>query len=305
MTQNQHTKSAADAYQKQFWQDALKHLPHHTVIKMARAIKSDTLVRYGYRSREEELKKTSLKSYPERTIADYLAITQNAALWHGTGRYQHCDNETADVLSNIATQGGLRPVLDSYAVILGGDHMVSVSATKIRIIARSYADMHGRGAVEKNRYGSALWWVSYYYGPFYAQVFTRKTLTVARHYKKWDTATSNAQGERTWGKKVNKNAKHVWDAFGLGSDIPGNYPILLGIKNQNTTVTIPDSIADVEVRVTHVVPLADITHLEVPEEKVPETEKILAQANVTLPVFPIELGEYVASRQSIAELLHT
>lgn len=296
-------KTKADEYRRQFWADAAKHLPHHAFIKMAKAIKNDKLVKYGYKSRQEELGQNTLKSYTKKEIDSYTKTVKDTKLWHGTGRYQHNESEIVDVLSQIIAADGLRPFADSYAVMLGGEHMKSVSATPLRIIARSYADTHGKGASEANRYGSALWWVSYYYGPFYAQVFTKNMLTIARQYKKWHKATSNAQGERTWGKKANKDARHVWDVFGLGSDIPGNYPILLGVKNQAASAIIPDAMALAEVRLTHLVKLSDITHLEIPENNLADTESILKLSGLSTPVFPIELGEYIASKQSVAELL--
>jgi len=296
-------ESEIDKYKRQFLTDAFRHTPHHVAIKIAKAIKSDKLVQYGYRSRQEELSKAQLKIYSEQEVVKYKKVLQDTKLWHGSGRYQHSDSKTVDVLSQIVISGGLKAFPDSYAVILGGKDMVSVSATTIRIIARCYADMHGRGALEANRYGSSLWWLSYYSVSFIAQVFTKNALTMARNYKKWHQATSDIQGERTWGKKVNKNAKLVWDVFGIGSDIPDNYPILIGIKDQVDTAMLPEAIAKTEVRFTRLVSVKDFTHLEVPEEKVPEIEALLVQAKLTIPVFPIELGEYVASKQSIAKLL--
>jgi peptidyl-tRNA hydrolase len=305
MAKKRATQSEIDKYKRQFLNDILNNVPHHAAIKMAKAIKSDKLVQYGYRSRQEELSKMALKVYSEQEVTTYTKALQEAKLWHGTGRYQHNGSETQDVLSQIIISGGLKPVPDSYAVILGGRGMASISATRIRIVARCYADIHGKGELEANRYGSSLWWLSYYCVPFFVQIFTKNAINMARNYKKWHQATSNIHGERTWGKKVNKNAKRVWDVFGLGSDIPGNYPILVGIKGQVDTALLPDAIAKTEVRFTHLVSMSDFTHLEVPEEKVSETEMILTQAKLPIPVFPIELGEYVASKQSIAELLST
>lgn len=298
-------QSEIDKYKRQFLSDTLKNILYHATVKMARVVKSDKLVQYGYRSRQDQLNKAPLKTYPEREAIKYKEVLQETKLWHGTGRYQHNSNRTVDVLSQIITSGGLKAVPDSYAVLLGGEDMVSVSATTIRIVARCYADMHGKGELEADRYGSSMWWLSYYCVPFFAQVFTKNAVTMARNYKKWHKATSDIQGERTWGKKVNKNARHVWDVFGLGSDIPGNYPILVGIKGQVDTATLPGAIARTEVRFTHLVSMDDFTHLEVPEEKVSEIKALLARAKLSISVFPIELGEYVASKQSIAKLLST
>lgn len=297
--------SESDKYKRQFWTDAAKHLPHHASAKIARATKSDMLIKHSYRSRQEKLSSLPLKPYSEKEVAEYMSVIRHARLWHGTGRYQYSSDEVVDVLSQIMISGGLRPVPDAYAIMLGGEHMTSISATPLRIIARSYADIHGKGALEEDRFGSSMWWVSYYYGSFYAQLFTKHIFTIARQYKKWHEATSNTQGERTWGKKVNTKAKHVWDVFGLGSDITDNYPILLGIKHQADLAAIPDAIAKTEVRLNRAVDLHDFTHIEVPEAKVTETEAIIGRSGHSIRVFPIELGEYVASKQSIDSLLRT
>jgi hypothetical protein len=298
-------QSESDRYKRQFWTDAAKHLPHHVSAKIARATKSDALMKRNYRSRQEALSTLPLKPYSEKEVAEYMKAIRHTRLWHGTGRYQYSNGEIVDVLSQIIASGGLRPVPDAYAIMLGGEHMTSISATPLRIIARSYADIHGKGALEENRFGSSMWWVSYYYGSFYAQLFTKHIFTIARQYKKWHEATSDAQGERTWGKKVNTKAKHVWDVFGLGSDIMNNYPILLGIKRQADLAAIPDAIAKTEVRLIHTVDLHDFTHIEVPEAKVIETEAIISRSGHSIQVFPIELGEYIASKQSIDSLLRT
>ena len=50
-------------------------------------------------------------------------------------------------------------------------------------MARSYADMHGLGWKEKNRYGDALTWTSYYYSLFYARLFTVNGVKVLRRWK--------------------------------------------------------------------------------------------------------------------------
>jgi hypothetical protein len=298
MAKRRATKSAVDKYKRQFLTDILKNIPYHATIRMARVVKSDKLVQHGYRSRQKELSKAVLKTYSLKEVVKYKEVSRGARLWHGTGRYQHNDSKTVDVLSQIITSGGLKAFPDSYAVLLGGEDMVSVSATSIRIVARCYADMHGKGELEAYRYGSSMWWLSYYCVPFFVQAFTKNTISMVRNYKKWHRATSDIEGERTWGKKVNKNAKRVWDVFALGSDIPGNYPILIGIKGRVDTETLPGAIAKTEVRFTHLVSMDDFTHLEVPKEKVSETEALLAQAKLTTPVFPIELGEYVASKQN-------
>lgn len=80
---------------------------------------------------------------------------------------------------------GLKPSRDVYAVFGGSDRYIvhSVSLCRSRMVARSYADMHGLGWKEKNRYGDALTWTSYYYSLFYARLFTVNGVKVLRRWK--------------------------------------------------------------------------------------------------------------------------
>jgi hypothetical protein len=241
--------------------------------------------------------------YTAAEIAAYIDITRSTILWHGTGRYHHAGDGLTDVLRSIMTNGGLQPAYDAYGIFAGGKAMDSISLTTLRIIARSYADMHGRGHKEPDRYGDALTWVSYYYGLFYARLYAFNSFRVRRYWKQWHSLTHDENGDNTWGKKVNKKAQDVWDAFGLGSDIAGNYPILIGVTQLQSQVTLSAVFNQCEVRTLEPILLENMSHLEVPAHKVTVTRKILADHGYNLLVFPIELGETVASRQTFGSLL--
>lgn len=288
-------------YQKQFAKQAISYLPHHALLRSVAMIKNKPLLKLL--NNVAQGSSFQVKSYPSKDVEAYLETSTGTKLWHGTGRFQYSDTKIIDVLDLIVLSGSLNPQDDVYAIALGKGRMKTISTTKLRIIARSYADTHGDGELEKNRFGGSLWWVSYYYSFFYAKAFSMQGLTLARNWKEWSNAATNSNGERTWGKKVNKSAKSVWDVFGLGSDEPANYPILFGIKSHGELVDLPKSIARVESRIVEPVKLSDLSHIEVPEEKIQEVQHLLDTARYTVPVFPIELGEFVASKKSIEELL--
>lgn len=105
------------------------------------------------------------------------------------------------------------------------------------------------------------------------------------------------------GKKVNKQAGHVWDVFGSGSDIVGNYPVLLGIADFDDAVTLPKTMAKVEVRLTDPVKIKGLSHVKVPADKVDEVQRLLQNNGYNTSVFPIELSEYSALQHTFTELL--
>jgi len=289
--------------ERRFWKIAARNLPHHSLLAMSEQLNSRRLTVLLSKRRDRVLSKSTVRTYTPEQVESYQKIASQAKLWHGTGRLQYAGSEVRDVFATILKNNSLSPARDVYAVFFGGKEMDSISTTPLRMIARSYADTHGKGEKEKHRYGSSLWWVAYYYSLFYGLVFTKYSPSVLRHYSKWNKLSKDETGKRSWGKKVNTRASSVWDVFGLGSDIPGNYPILFGIKRVGRTATPPEGIREVEIRLLDHVHIFDLSHIEVPEDKVNEVKKILRQYGFDTAVFPIELGEFVASRQPFATLL--
>lgn len=293
-----------NTYQKQFISQALRWLPHHIALYWAANMHWNLAVRWldAY-AKKRIINASTLPAFSSAAVHDYGYVANEAALWHGTGRYQHGVGTTVDVLDAILRTKSIRPVNDVYAIMSEGKAMTSTSLTPLRIIARCYADTHGKGIGQADRYGDALTWTSYYYGLFYARMYTRHCFKVRKYYKTWHSLAHDENGHNTWGKKVNKSAKDVWDVFGLGSDIRGNYPILFGIKALEHTVPLGSVFRDCEVRVSGHIPLHEITHIEVPRIEVAKVESLLASHGIELPVVSIELGEYVASTRSLSELL--
>lgn len=209
------------------------------------------------------------------------------------------------MMKSFCDIAGLKPSRDVYAVFGGSDrHIVhSVSLCRSRMVARSYADMHGLGWKEKNRYGDALTWTSYYYSLFYARLFTVNGVKMLRRWKTWRTLSHDENGDNTWGKKVNKQARDVWDIFCLGSDISGNYPILIGVRSLDSQLKLEKPMSHYEVRADKRIGVANISHIEVPRDKQDEMRELLLSCGIDIPVTSIELGEYVSVQKRFTELL--
>lgn len=246
-----------------------------------------------------------LLSFDNSDIKEYQKLTKDTQLWHGTGRWQHGKDSIVDVMKSFCDIAGLKLSRDVYAVFGGSDqHIVhSVSLCRSRMVARSYADMHGLGWKEKNRYGDALTWTSYYYSLFYARLFTVNGVKMLRRWKTWRALSHDENGDNTWGKKVNKQARDVWDIFCLGSDISGNYPILIGIKSLDSQLKLEKPMRYYEVRADKRIDIANISHIEVPRDKQDEMRELLLSCGIDIPVTSIELGEYVSTQKHFTELL--
>ena len=302
MSQNKKDAEAV-RYQWLFWRLLARHLPHHSALALGEQLNAQQLITILSKRRDKVLSKSVVRIYDAPQVETYQRVANTAKLWHGTGRLQYAESKVKDIFATIVKNDALTPVRDVYAVLVGGEEMVSLSTTRLRILARSYADMHGKGEKEENRYSSSFWWVTYYYSLFYGLTFTKYSPHLLRNLSKWNKLSKNEAGEITWGKKVNKKAHSVWEVFGMGSDIPDNYPILFGIKQFQRIATPPKGIREVEIRLIDPVHLSDLSHIEVPEDRVRDVETFLKQNGTSVPVFPIELGEYVASKQPFKTLL--
>lgn len=291
-------------YQRLFVRLALKRLPHHLTLSVAAKVRFTWLVRkLDKRAKKRFIQKTKLSQFCEADQQCYEELTKNTTLWHGTGRYQHSIDGDIDVLESILKRGGLRPVEDAYAIFSDGKIMQSISLTPLRIIARSYADANGKGFREQNRYGDALMWTSYYYGLFYARLYTRDYSSMRKHYKTWHSLTHDENGHNTWGKKTNRLAEDVWDIFGLGSDIEDNYPIVFGIKDIDEKIDLSPTFSKHEIRTSSEIKLRQLSHIEVPKIHVSAVKALLSKHQQAIPVSSIEVGELKASRTAFSALL--
>lgn len=297
-------KQRTNDFQKRFILKAIRYIPHNALLHFAVRFNIKPLARLlDWTAKKYILKNAKILPVDIERSNEYQKVAETTVLWHGSGRLQHSHSEVLDVLASVLKHKGIRPVDDVYAIFSGGKRMTSISLTRSRPVARSYADMHGKGYLEKNRYGDALTWVAYYYGLFYARLYTFGYPSIKKHYKTWHALTHDKNGHNTWGKKVNKQAEDVWDVFCLGTDITDNYPILFGIKSAGQTVQLNKLFSDYEVRASNVVSTSEITHLEVPALKVDDTKTLLKQYAIDIPVFSIELGEYIASKNRFSQLL--
>ena len=142
------TRTRDNGYQKLFIKKLLRYLPHHLLLATIHKVR----LRYaekllGSTAQKRVITIKTLRRFSSSEIAKYQKLTQGTQFWHGTGRWQHDEHGTVDVLKSFCDTGGLKPARDVYAVFGGSDqHIIhSISLCRSRMVARSYADMHGLG----------------------------------------------------------------------------------------------------------------------------------------------------------------
>ena len=306
MVARRRTRTRGNGYQKLFIKKLLRYLPHHLLLAITHKFRLRSVEKLlGRMALKLIIKTKPLCQFSSSEMSEYQKLTKGTQFWHGTGRWQHGEHGTVDVLKSLCDTAGLKPARDVYAVFGGSDqHIIhSISVCRSRMVARSYADMHGVGWKEKNRYGDALTWTAYYYSLFYARLFTINGIKMLRRWKTWRSLSHDENGDNTWGKKVNKQARDVWDIFCLGSDILGNYPILIGVRSLDSQLKLEKPMSHYEVRADKRIGVANISHIEVPSDKQDEMRELLLSCGIDIPVTSIELGEYVSVQKRFTELL--
>lgn len=248
------------------------------------------------------------KSVEPQQLHRNQELLNSTTYWHGTGRYQRHGGKVVDVLQGILRGGELRPSLDPFDPDLGMAKTVSFS-TK-RAYALAYADMHSDKPQALERLLSAQTLANFYvvrttmaYGYKEAQKHpdgvvagTKALLEIARE--------RHAQMSQSWKHKTTTRRVNDMFAFGVGSDIPGNYPIVLGFDDQVPTIQTSAAIAATrEVRSDHSVGLGHLTHIEVPADHVGEDRAISRAHGLDVPVIAIEDMEQVVARMPIRDIL--
>ncbi len=244
---------------------------------------------------------------------------EQAGYWHGTGRYHYYHandsryenvdaSRVENVFESILEKGALTKHQDLW-VKYGGQLKMTVSIAPSRMHARLYAHIHLREGVRLEYvFGGTRFWMGFFIFLASWEVLTRYWSSDAQEFVKWTIFNKKTlKHARAWGSAICNLDKYkilpLWRAYDLRSDIPGNHSVLFGIKREAIRGDgVLPLIKRLEVRVDHVIKLSDMTHIEVPLENIEETKRILATKNVSLPVIPLEFGEFYCSQFSLTKL---
>jgi hypothetical protein len=216
-------------------------------------------------------------------------------VWHGTGRFQYDPEDRSkirDVLADIVDENGLVPHTDVLDFTQG--EMESISTSPAWLYSLMYAQYHyetGKSVFDAKR--NALIW-SRYLAPMSYRSLNEALLKrnpdytpmlAKKNREEFKDAAKGFHNKAT----VNPGGKAAMIRGGV-SDIPGNYPILIGIR---TGAFQPRPIAGAldkhEVRSPTPITTDDFTNIQVPTDKVGEVSAYLqSHEKGAIPVFPIE-----------------
>jgi hypothetical protein len=208
----------------------------------------------------------------------------DVGFWHGTGRYKYENGEVADVLGCIVADGGLIPHTDDWDMKRG--MMQTISTARSRSYARLYASLFfppGKRTI-KELVLRLVW---------SCQFFLTSKWVAWQEYPPPQPHILNLKKKlAAWTVKLAKRPQSfAWLFLWGGTDIPGNYPILIGIRKGAVHPTRGSRFIDLhEDRSEQPIRIADFTHVEVPAEYVKEVSRFLENAGYTLPVISLESG---------------
>lgn len=213
------------------------------------------------------------------------ALYTRIGSWHGTGRYRYEGEGVVDTLQSILAQGALLPSPDEFDQKRGSAH--SVSLARARAYGRLYASLYfPKRELRLAEYHRRVWACGYFFLSSLALGWFEYRLP---HRLFSDFKRKAA----VWSSKFTKEKLPIFGIFVFsGTDIAGNYPMLIGIRRDTYTSTRGSRFIDLhEDRSEDPIPLARFTHLEVPACRIEETRQVLRAAGHDMPVVALETGD--------------
>lgn len=241
-------------------------------------------------------------------------IYQEVGYWHGTGRYQYAhsnvtryeslDTDTiTDLLESIIQEGGLRLHDEPWLRKIQKMAMPTVSLSPFRMYAKLYAGLYlyEKDTLEYQFGTTKIWFrillrIQMLNKNFLKFLLSKGLFQLAR--------ISTFQNTKLWVRSIRKDGKNsnLLKGHLIRSDIPGNYPILIGIKKNISLMYFNPGMERLEARTDKPVRFEDMTHIEVPLAHIEDTRTILKKKNVQLPVIPLEYGEFHCAGKSLSTL---
>lgn len=235
-------------------------------------------------------------------------LYKRSLYWHGTGRYHYLGQkeEIVDIFEGIIQKQGLLPLVKDPWLKVEGDYKYSISLANIRMYGSVYALIHLCENCEKvTIYGSRMIWSIF----IALSNFLHAPLDIISHAVSF--LINNRRRDLTdFQIKVRSRENLPQFPTFLGqlmympsirSDIDGNYPILIAIKESAVQKVKLDSGFDYyETRTSKPVGLEDISHLEVPHRYIDHTKQLLQRYNADIPIISFESAElYVANEMEL------
>lgn len=256
----------------------------------SKPIKKDILQPLTARTLVGPVNETLVRS-PEyqAAIPQLKELYGQAWRWHGTGKFHYHEDEVKDVLKEVVDKNGLIPHDDLLDYTRG--LMQSVSTSPSRIYSSLYAQLHyEKGKSLRNTFQTTAGWL-YYTGTIALQAAIHDRRLFNKDFRQ--NVKLDKEGTAYFHKKYSKSHVPGPDMrFGGVSDIPGNYPVLIGIKEGSFEESnIAQVLRTHESRSETPILISNFTHIEVPEVQAEDLKGLLRQKDLDLPVIPLEWGE--------------
>lgn len=261
-----------------------------------------------YRTQAQLIKQEMAAQY-QKYLPEITRLYQQATHWHGTGRfrYERMKDSRYDVLAKIISSGGLQPYRDPW-IDSGGE---TVSLATVRMLARGFARVHAyEHSTLLYELGSLKFWHRLYFFLLTVWLCTdRQSQSMIaqrlfrgsffRDIQIWESAIRKPD------TKGRVSILNVFQRRAAVSDIRENYPILIGVVVESKDLIETTPIAHkFEQRSLKPITLQQFTHIEVPLQRVAETEGILRDQDVSIPVIPLEFGDIYLADQPLERLAY-
>lgn len=269
-----------------------------------------------YRILAELVKQNNAAQY-QKYLPEIEALYRQATHWHGTGRYRYermkgsrdeaGGNVVFDVLVGIIESRGLQPYRDPW-IDSGGE---TVSLATVRMLARGFARVHAyEHSTLLYELGSLKFWHRLYFFLLAVWVCSDRqsqSMIMQRLFRGsffrdlqiWESAIRKPD------MKKRVSILNVFQKRAAVSDIKKNYPILIGVVAESKDLIETTRIArKFEQRSLKPISLKQFTHIEVPLQNVAETEKVLNEQGVLIPVIPLEFGDIYLANQPLDRLAY-
>ncbi len=270
--------------------------------------KHESLVRV--QKEEPELYKAFLEKKEELRI-----LLQDAHYWHATGRYQYQHNggskyegvnhsNIKDVLSELIDKGGLQPRYDPWFEKYVHSPY-SLSLANQWCYDKLYAHYHQDEQKQ----------LQFEIAPIYFWYHVFIWIQLTEHYCKFMfgflilyTFSNKLQKQgKTWMSTFRSDLNKKWPFWKIltaQSDIKGNYGLLCAISEDIKTMPIMKIGRFFETRTIESIPFSKLKFIAVPYANVSETQEILREKNIQLPIVPLEFIELFMMDFTLRELFY-
>jgi len=216
---------------------------------------------------------------------DCEAIYARVGSWHGTGRYLYEGEAIVDTLQSVLAHGALLPNLDEFDQKRGS--ICSVSLARARAYGRLYASLYfPKRELTLAEYHRRVWACAY----FFLSSLALGWLEYLLPHRLFSNFKVKAA---VWSSKFTKERLPAFGIFVFsGTDIEGNYPMLIGIERDAYTSTRGSRFIDLhEDRSAEPIQLSRFTHIEVPARRMKEVRQVIQAAGYDIPVRSLEIGD--------------